>query len=333
MGSGIGLATVIGTGEEIVYGTPVAIDKRHAFLPGETLVRNNTILEPQGITGDLGFVRRGAGRVLSTRDGSGDLTMEVAKAGMGRWFKHMLGGVSTITQQGLTTAWKQTHQVGDLLDRSLTLQQVLRDGAGTAVGSFLFHGGKINEWELTVEVGSIPSLRVGMDFEDVEAGAETAAILALPAPSAGNFTFREGSLTVEGAPIANVTAATVNGSNSLRTDAYSLGTSGLKVQPQINDYRPLGGQLTAEFSNTADVFDRFVTDEGVELVLLFTGDIIAGSFAEELKITMPEIHFTGSKPNVAGAGVIEQPAPFTATHDGTNPAVTIEYTSTDTTIT
>ena len=73
-------------------------------------------------------------------------------------------------------------------------------------------------------------------------------------------------------------------------------------------------------------------DTPVSLVLSFTGADIAPTFPEELVVTIPAIHFSGETPQVAGVGIIEQPAPFDASNNQVDPPITIEYQSTDTAV-
>lgn len=258
--------------------------------------------------------------------GSGDINMEVATTGFGRWFKHMLGGTPTIVQQGATTAWLQTHTMGSLFGRSMTVVKALRDEASTEIETFNYHGGKVTAWEFSISVDQILQLSVTMDFEDVDVAT------AMPAASYTTtklFHFAQGSLTVAGGSVAAVTNATVGGENPMNVNRFYLGSNGLKKEPAPNDFRAITGSLTAEFNTPADFYNRFAADSAAALVLTFTGDNISGAFNEQLTITVPDVRFTGGTPTVPGPDVIVQDVPFEGAFDGTNPGATITLMSTD----
>src|SRR5437773_11139235 len=126
-GSAVGLQTIFGTGEETTYGTPVAPDRAYELM-NEGLDRDNLVITSRGLRGGTRNLQRGSRRVVAGRQGKGPVNLEVATTGFGRWFKHLLGGTPTIAQQGATTAWMQTHQMGDLLGKSQTIQNQIRDG-------------------------------------------------------------------------------------------------------------------------------------------------------------------------------------------------------------
>ena len=330
MATALGLETVFSTGVEATYGTPVVTDRFYEIV-SESLRRNQTVIQSNGIrAGSSGKLRRGSRRALTQRWGEGDVVMEVATKGMGRWFQSMLGGTSTIVQQGVTTAYLQTHSLGSLGGRSLTIQKGLRDSTGTEVESFTFHGCKVTSWELAIGVGEILRLTTSIDAEDVD----TATALAAPSYTTANvFHYAQGTLRVGGTTVANVSDASVSGENSLRTDAFFLGTGGLKGEPGVNDFRGVTGSLTAEFQSAATFYDRYAADTPAELVLEFVGAAIGASgFNERLTIRVPEVHFTGEPPAVDGPGVINESVDFEGADDGTNPGVTIEYMSSDTAI-
>jgi hypothetical protein len=331
MPTALGLSTVLGTGVETVYGTTVPITRRHPIL-SESLQRQNTILQSEGVTGSLVAARRGARRVISARSGSGDVVMELAKNGLGRWFQLMLGGTSTITQQGVTTAWRQTHNFGPLTSKMLTVQKSLRDGLGAEVETFTFHGCKCTGWELGVTVDAIPRLTVSLDAEDVDTTTANTVMVALAEPAGGNFAFLDGALTVGGSPIARVLEASISGDNSLKTDSYFIGGGGTKAEPEVTNFRTVTGSLTAEFTDPVPIHDRFTADTPVAMVLTFDAENIASTFDYQCIITIPEIHFTGSTPVMGGTDLISQSAPFEAAWNGVDPMVKIEYQSTDTVI-
>jgi len=317
---------------EVSYGTPATVTRRYEIV-SESLARQNTILESQGISGRAVTLRRGARRVISARMGSGDVVMELAENGMGRWFEHMIGSTpGSPAQQDGSDAYMQTHQFGSLTSKSLTVQKSLRDGAGTEVEAFTYHGCKVVSWEITCNVDAIPQLTVSLDAEDVDTSTASTTLLQLPEPTGGLFTFLGGSLLIAGSPVARVLEASVSGDNSLKTDSFFIGSNGLKAEPEVNDFRTITGNLRAEFTDPTVFYDRFTADTGVELILSFVGSPIDGSHNYECTITVPQVHFTGDTPVVSGPQLVEQTVPFEASYDDSEPPIAIEYQSTDQTV-
>lgn len=320
-----GLQSQFMTAEESTYGTPVTPDRTYEIL-NESLERQQTTLTSNGLRAGTRNLRRGSRRVLSAKWGQGDVNMEVATTGFGRWFKHMLGGTPTIAQQGATPAHLQTHQLGSLSGKALTVQKGVPQTDGT-VKPFTFHGCKVLSWEFGISVDQILTLRCTLDAEDVDTSS---GLAAASYTSTKLFHFGQGVLKVAGLSIATVTNATVAGNNNLKTDRFYLGSTGLKKEPLDNDYPEVTGTLDAEFVSQANFYDRFVADSAAELILEFTGDVISGAFSELLRITVPQVRFEGDTPKVSGPEVIVQNVPYVGLYDGTNPGVKVEYISTDT---
>lgn len=322
-----GLQTQFGLKAETTYGTPVVVDRFYEIL-NESLERRNQTITSNGLRNAARNLRRGSRRVLTASDGGGDVNFEVATTGFGVLFNHMLGGTSTIAQQGATPAWLQTHTLGDLEGKSLTLQKGVSQTDGT-VKPFTFHGCKVLGWEFSISVDQILQLRCTFDAEDVDTstGLATASY-----PTSNLFHFKQGTLSVEGSSVAQVTDASVNGTNNLKVDRFYLGSNGLKKEPLDNDYPEVGGSLTAEFVDLTTFHDRFAADSAAELELEFVGAVIDGAESETLTITVPEVRFEGETPKVSGPEVNVQNIPFVGLFDGTNAGTTIEYKSTDTAI-
>lgn len=328
MATGAGTATVLGTGIETVYGTPVAITKRHPFTT-EGLQRASTPLQSNAITGSLAGFRRAG--VISRRSGAGPLNLELSKQGMGRWLQLMAGSSAAPVQQAATIAYLQTHPAGSL-DRKLTLQKVIRDLAGVEVETFTFHGVICTQWELGVNVDGIPSLNLTLDAEDVETTTTSTALLALGEPAHNPFNWTQASLTLAGVPAARVTAMSATGTNSQDVEGYFLGGGGTKSEPTLGDFRGLTGSLTAEFADPTVIYDRFTAYSAHPLKLEFIGEIIASTHAYRFTIDIPEVRFSGSTPVVGGPGKVTIDGPFEAFFNGTNPTYTLEFMSTDTTV-
>ena len=85
-------------------------------------------------------------------------------------------------------------------------------------------------------------------------------------------------------------------------------------------------------SNKADFADRFAADSATSLVIEFVGPLIASTYYQTFRIKCPWCFFDGDTPTVDGPDVTSGGYPFVAQLDGTNPLVSIDYISTDTTL-
>lgn len=324
----VGSQIYFGTAPETAYGTPVTPNRWFEVL-SESLERNNNVITSNGLRGGTRNLRRGSRRVLSSRDATGDVVMEVPTTGFGRWINQLLGGTPTVVQQGTTAAWLQTHTMGDLTGKSQTIQKQLRRADGTVAAPFTFHGAKVMSGGFSISVDQILQASFALDCEDVETATAAAAASYT---NAKLFHFKQGALLVAGSLVTNGLSASVTITNPQKRNRYYLGSAGLKKEPVSNDFPTVTGTISAEFDTAATFYDRFAADSAAELILEFVGDVIATGFNETFRIRVPDVRFTGGTPTVGGPDVVVHDVPFEGQFDGTNPGTTITYMSTDTAI-
>lgn len=328
MPNAIGLTTAIMTGVETTYGTPVVTDRGMEFI-SEGLERKNEVLASNSLRSGVPNLRRGARRVVTARWGEGPLTIEGVTNGLGRIFSHALGGTSTIAQQGATTAYLQTHSLGSVLGKSLTIQKQLRDESNAVVSAFTFHGCKLPKIEFSIDKKGKLMITLNVDSEDVDT---TTAASAPTYPAAKTFHYRQGALTMDAVAVATVQQATFGIDRKMDTDRFHLGNAGVKAEPLTNDFPDVTGTLNAEFQDLT-LYNKFANDTAASLVLTFTGDVISGAFNEFLRITVPEVRFTGETPKVGGPGLVMNNAPFEGQANAAGEAgIKVELQSTDTAI-
>lgn len=328
MAVAIGTHSLFGLSEEVTYGTAVAPSRWVEFLPGESLQKRVNFVESQGIGGSTTRnARRGARRVKTTEDAGGSISFEVQTRQFGLILKHLLGGTPTIVQQGATAAWLQTHAMGKVADRSLTLQKQFRDADGTAVKTLTYPGSILTAGEFTITPGD-GILRLALDVdarqeEDVTAAGAASFVTSEP------FTYAQGTLTVAGVEVGCARDARVRIENPMVVDRYCLGTNGLKGRPVDSDYPPVTGAFVADFENST-YYDLFKNNTAATLALTFEGAEIATGHNATLTISIPEIRTTGQSPTVADTGIITQTVDFAGyTNAAGDPAVTVTYKSLD----
>jgi hypothetical protein len=339
MGNAVGLRTVLMTGVESTYGTPVTPDRTFE-VNSESLDLIPEIIPSDALRAGSRNLRVSSRRVTVARMGAGDIPMQVPTNGFGRWLQMALGGTSTIAQMGATPAYLQTHAMGTLAGKSQTIQKQIRDQANTTVGTFTHHGAKVTTMQLSVSKKGILIATFGIDSEDVD----TSTAAATPSYTVTRvFHFGQiSSLTLGGTAtgplvsgataVASVTDFSLTLDNHLNTDEFFMGGGGLKSEPLEDAYPEVTGSITARFASPTAMYDAFAADTGLALVLGFAGAVISGIETEQFIITLPKVHLTGEAPKANGPGVISVTVPFEAQYDGTNAGMYVLYKSTDTAI-
>lgn len=331
MAIGSGLASSIGIAAESTYGTYVAPTRHHEFSK-ESLTKKKNAIQGGGLAAGR-LQQLGSRRVVSTVAGDGSVDMEVTNTKMGLLLSH-LAGSSSITQEGATTAWTQTHTAADNVGKYLTVQKGVPLTTGT-VQPYSFLGGKITAAEFTCGVTTMLTSSWDFDFQDV---TEAQSLAAPSYPS--NSPFHGGQMVVKlgtfgsEASVDGITKITVKIERPQQTDRYyASGTSpALKAEPLINDYLKVTGSFEQDFVNKTSIADLFASDDSTALVVEWVGPVIEGAFNEAFRIKVPMIFVDTETPNVEGPDVVNAKYSFTGQYDGTNAPFIIEYTSTDTAI-
>lgn len=327
-----GLGAQLGIKQETSYGTYGAPDHWFEFN-AETLKLKKTTVQGGGIAAGR-FAQLGSRRVLTTVSAVGDLTMEVANKGFGVWLANILGSSAVPVVQGATSAYLQTHVLGDNFGRSITLQKGVPDlGTGTA-NPYTYLGGKVTDAEFTGDTAAILLVKVGLDFKQV-VESQTLAAPSYPTtltPFHGmQMAVRIGPYGAEvAAPGVNkITLKVERPQNIGRTYA---GAAGLKAEPVMNAWTKVTGTIDADYLDKTVFADRVASDAPTSLVAEWVGPVIAGAFAQTFRIRVPMIFLDTDTPVVSGPDIIKGTFGFTGEFDGTNPQVSMEYLSSDSVI-
>lgn len=336
-----GLGSSLGIGVETTTGTAVSLT-RWLEYNSESLHLEKGILQGQGLRGS-GLYPRNARRAYTTRTAGGDVELDVATRGMGLLLQQIMGGTST-SAVITGSSYQQVHQPGSMVNRSLTVQKLIPNAAGTLV-PFTYRGAKITDFEFACEVGGILTLRVTFDAwdETTATGAGTPSYT-----STDVFHFAEGTLVLGGTAsttsglvsvaggttVASVKGITVAGTNPLATERFFLGSAGVKAEQVENDWRTVGGSMDAEFVTAVALYDTFAADTATALKLSFVGPTaISGSNYPTLEIIVPTIRLEGdATPQVDGPDVVSMGVDWTGLDDGTNATWQIRTVTADTSV-
>ena len=310
-----GLAAQVGLKTETTWGTAVTVD-RFTPLISESMTEKIERLESAGIAPGARVLRSGQWATGNV-EVSGDLGFELYQQGMGLWFRHMFGAVSTSGAGPYT----HTFTPGDMSDDHFTLQIGKPDVAGT-VQPFTFSGCKVTEWELAAKAGELVTLGVSVVGKDLATGTSLATA-SYGTGSGLPFSFAHASVTVGGSA-AYVKEITLKGSNGLAVDRRGIGSAYIK-EPLEAELRAYEGEMVCEFESLAQMN---LFRNGTENALVLTID--AGSAAKCVITT--NVRYDGSTPEVQGRGVTELKVPFKCLGPSTDAgAITAVLTNSDAT--
>lgn len=326
-----GLAAQIGVAAESTYGTYVAPTRFPAYNKAD-LKKKKNVVQGGGLAAGR-IAQLGSRRVVTSESVEGGFELEVANKGMGLLLAHLLGSSAAPVQQGATAAYLQAHTVGDNIGKSLTIQHGVPDLTGT-VRPFTFKGCKLSGAEFSCKVGELLTLSLDVDGRQAsEVETLTAASLATEvAPFHwAQMSVKLGAFGAEAA-VSGVKGFSVKFDRGMASERFYAGAAGLKAEPIMNDFLKVSGNIEVDFVNKADFADRFAADSATSLVIEFVGPLIASTYYQTFRIKLPMVFFDGDTPTVDGPDVTSGGYPFVAQLDGTNPLVSIDYISTDTTL-
>ncbi len=328
MAIGSGLGAQLGIAPEVTYGTYVAPTKFVEFTK-ESLVLKKTTAQSAGIAAGR-LLALSSRRVLTRREASGSIDFEVTNKNMGLLLQTLMGTSVTPVQQGAGPAYLQTHTLADTAGKSLTIQKGVPLTSGTVTRKN-FLGCKVTSGEFACEVGGMLTGSYEFDGRDVE---ETSVLAAATYPSMSPFHFgqmalKTGSFGTETA-LDGIRKVSCKVERPQEVERFYANQSALKKEPISNDQVKITGSLESDYVATT-LDDLHTSDGATSLVWEFVGPLIAATFYETFRVTLPAVRFDEGPPVVDGFGVVKPTFSFVGLYDGTNQPK-IEYISTDTTL-
>lgn len=325
---GSGLWAQLGIAPEVTYGTYVA-PTRFTEFNKEGLALKKTTAQSSGIAAGR-FLPLAARRVLVQQEAAGSVDMEVTNKGMGLWIQGLMGTSVTPVQQGATAAYLQTHTLADSFGKSLTIQKGVPLTTGVITDK-TFVGCKIMSGEFSCEAGNLLMASFDIDAKDC---VETEALAVASYPSMSPFGFHQMAVKTGafGAEVARdgIRKASVKFERPQAVDRFYANQAGRKKEPIANDQVKITGSLDTDYVDT--ILDDLNTSDGTtSLVWEFVGPLIASTFYETFRITLPAIKFDEGPPQVDGFDVVKPQMQFSGLYDGTNQPK-IEIISTDVTL-
>jgi hypothetical protein len=328
MAIGSGLGAQIGIKDEATYGTFAAPTKFIEFTK-ESLVLKKTTAQSAGIAAGR-LLALASRRVVTQTEGSGSIDLEVTNKAMGLLLQALMGTSVTPVVQGASAAYLQTHTLADTAGKSLVIQKGVPLTSGTVTDK-TFLGCKVTSAEFACEVGQMLTASFEFDAKACDE-AQTLATASYPSMSPfhfGQMAVKAGTFGTEVA-LDGIRKVSVKIERPMAVDRFYAGQSGTKKEPISNDQVKISGTIEMDYVATT-LDDLHTTDGTTSLVWEFIGPIIASTYAETFRITLPAIKVDDAPPVVDGFGVVKPTITFTGLYDGTNQPK-IEYISTDVTL-
>ncbi|MCX5584283.1 phage tail tube protein [Streptomyces erythrochromogenes] len=328
MAIGSGLGGQLGMVAESSYGTFVAPTRFLEFTK-ESLVLKKTVEQSAGVAAGR-LLALSSRRVLTQQEVTGSIDLEVTNTGMGLLLQALMGTTVTPVQQAATAAYLQTHTLADNWGKNLTIQKGVPLTTGTVTDKS-FVGCKVTGAEFSCEVGGMLTSSWEIDGRTCDEG-QTLASASYPARSPFHF----GQMAVKAGTFASETAldgvrkVSVKVERPMATDRFYAGQAGLKKEPISNDLVKITGSIETDYVSTT-LDDLHTSDAATSLVLEWVGPLIASTYYETFRITLPAIKIDEAPPTIDGFDVVKPTYSFTALYDGTNMPV-IAYISTDTAV-
>ncbi|MFE7444560.1 phage tail tube protein [Streptomyces chartreusis] len=326
MAIGSGLGAQLGIAAESSYGTFQAPSKFIEFTK-ESLAFKKTTAQSAGIAAGR-LLPLSSRRVLTRKEAQGSIDMEVTNKAMGLMLQALMGSAATPVQQGVTTAYLQTHTLASVAGKSLTIQKGVPLTSGVVTDK-TFTGCKIISAEFSCEVGGLLVATFEIDSKDCDE-SQTLAV----ASYSNMAPFHFGQMAVKTGTYASETAhdgirkMSVKIERPQDVERFYAGQAGLKKEPIENDQVKITGSIETDYTGTA-LDDLHTSDAATSLVWEFIGPNIASTFDETFRVVLPAIRLDEGPPTVDGFGVIKPTFSFQGLYDGTNQP-RIEYMSTDT---
>lgn len=310
-------------GKESTYGTAATLTR--AFEgKSDSWKRAQEYLTSTGFRGGM-HTRLSTRSVAVNMGGTGSIDVDVQPTGFGLLLQSMLGSVTGPTQQGATTAYKSTFASTATGSTDSWTVQMQRVDSGGTVRSFTHSGCMMTGWKFTQATDGLLGLEWMFDFADVVTSVSAGTpsyVSSLP------YAWTQASATWNGSAI-DLTSFELEGALGLNVDRRFLRGSAVKKKPIRASVPEFTGTAEMEFESLTQ-YAAFVAGTVAPLVITWTGSEIASPYNFELEITLPAVQFQGDSPEVSLDAVPKQSLPFVVLYNGTDAAVTIDYTSTDT---
>lgn len=326
-----GLNTSVGFAPETKYGEYAAPSD---FIEVESfgIARKSDYLASRPLRGRPGIPA--ARHRETTRQAEGAVALEVPNKGLGPLLNLLHGETVTPAKQAETIAYKQVHKIGVTAPQGKSLTIQANKPTVEQDEPFTYTGAKITNATFSCDT----SAQLKASFDVMARDALTSEELATPSypDPIKSRDFTEAVVEIDGEAVTQLDLI-IHSFNltvplPMKTGRYGLGQGALQLEPiGFNETMLPTIELACEFSNR-DMYDHYTNQDEVPVVIKFVGPVIASTYHEEIAFSVAVAKFVGSDPEVSGPDVLDQTASLEVYDSITEPLVTIDYLSVDTTL-
>lgn len=261
----------------------------------------------------------------------GPVTFEVFNKGFGIVFKMLLGAIATSQPAAVSdpTVYEHLATVAALDGQSVCAQAGIPDGAGT-VNPFTLLGGKVTEWEMSLEVDGL--LRLSVTFDGVKLVTSNALAVASYPTGLKPIPFDGATLDIGGTAL-KVRSFTLSGSNGLKTDRHVLGQQEKLEQIGDTERRSFELELPSDFDPGMGAgmaaYEAFKSGAEAAFNAKFLGDVISNAYRSGVEVTAPRVRRDGGTPTVGGPDLVEQTQTLKVLQPAAGSPLSILYRTTD----
>lgn len=330
-----GMGSQLGLKKESVYGTAVTVDKFYEF-DSESLTLSPNFNDSTGLRANRMFQPSGRMRP-TTRSAGGDVAMQVPTKLFGSILDLLNGATNTPAQQGSTTAYKTTFNVGTSVPNKSATIQVNKPDVGANDHPFTYPGGVLTQAAFSCDANGVLSATLTWWTQDETTPSTTPAGASLASASyATGVTSWIGSgsgvaININGSGYTYANSWSLTWAQPYRTDQPHLGSGGTFAQPIPNGLPTVSGTINGDWDSEV----RYLLMRAgtiVDIYADFVGNTIASTYKEEIKFDCTAAQIRGGGTTVGGPDVLTQGIDFVCGDDGTNVPLKIDYVSTDSTL-
>lgn len=342
-GPGSGLGSIVGTGIETAgsYGTYATINKWHALESCE-IEQVPNYAKGNGLRGGT-LVRDSNDRVLTHLDAAGPIKTPVYYNGLGRFLGSLQGSLNVApVQNGVTTAYTQTHAFGNSWQQSISIEQQIPDVA-QVVHYWKHLGCKVTDAQFECAAGQALMATLTVDAQDrfmSATGAASTAPTNDPFFAFHQMAVKIGAFGSE-AKVDGVTKWTGTIKRVRADKRFNAGnvttnpnkSYAVKDEPVDNGFADIGGTLDTEYLSDTLFDNYYQTETAFSLIVVFTSATNAGAgFPYSISFNFPRCYFVKGDPKVTGPDIVKPSMPYEVWYDETHPACTITVVNQDVTL-
>lgn len=316
------LDSSVSIGAESTYGTAATLQRSYE-AKADTFKRSQEYMESRGMRGGF-HTNRSDRQVQTNLGGEGTIGVDFLTEGMG----YLLQGAIPLDSEAVedTTAYKQTYETSESAPAPFYTIQVKRADIGGTLRAFTYLGCTITSWKISQTVREFLMAEFSFAASDTSeaVGAATESYV-----DSGIFHWEHCTLNWNSSDI-DVTDFELTCDLGLKTDRRFLRGDPALKQPLLADLPSFEGSFNGEFESMS-LYNAFKAGTVAPLVATWDyGSVVSGSSTNyQLVVTMPAVQLMGDTPETNLGDTPVQNAPFKVLHNGSDPAITIEYITVD----